>query len=85
MAESPQLQGNRRYSRHPVEAPILHGKEGVDGSSPSRQRASVKCLHSALLCCLRIEHADTFRTHLRYARRIATPRDVFLHRLLGET
>ena len=27
---------------------------------------------SALCCCLRVEHTDTFRTHFRYARRAAT-------------
>src|SRR5262249_39209059 len=31
----------------------------------------------ALCCCLFVERADTFRTHLRYARRTATSRDVF--------
>ena len=44
-----------------------------------RQRAYLKCLQSALCCCLSTEHADTFRTHLRYARRTATSRVVFRH------
>jgi len=39
----------------------------------------------ALCCCLLVERADTFRTHLRYAGRVATPRDVFRHNLPRET
>jgi hypothetical protein len=49
-----------------------------------RQRACMKCLQMALLCCLNLEHADTFRTHLRYARRIATSRDAFRHNSLAK-
>ena len=55
----------------------LHGKEGVDGSSPSE--GFEKCRKQALSCCLFVEHADTNRTHLRYARRTATSCDAFRH------
>src|SRR5215218_7831455 len=34
---------------------------------------------SALCCWLSVEHADTFRTHPRYARRTATSRGVVRH------
>ena len=56
---------------------ILHGKEGVDGSSPSE--AYLKCLQIGICCCLGFKHADPFRTHLRYARRPATSCDPFGH------
>jgi hypothetical protein len=40
-----------------------------------RQRAFGKCLQIGTSCRLHGEHADTPRTHLRYARRTPTPRD----------
>src|SRR5215211_34098 len=52
----------------------LHGKEGVDGSSPSEGLPKVPA-NRRLWCCLLVEHANTFRTHLRYARRTATSHD----------
>jgi hypothetical protein len=55
--------------------PGLDGKEGVDGSSPSE--GFVKCLQTGTSSCLFIQHADTFRTHLRDARRTATSGGVF--------
>jgi hypothetical protein len=49
-----------------------------------RQRACESGCKVALSCCLNIEHADTFRTHLRYPRRIATSPDVFRHGRRGD-
>src|SRR5918996_3279086 len=51
----------------------FHGKEGVDGSSPSE--GFTKCLQIGIYCRPPRKHADTFRTHLRYARRTAKSRD----------
>jgi hypothetical protein len=42
-----------------------------------RQRACTKALQVGISCCLLVEHADTERTHLRFARRTAALRDVF--------
>src|SRR5215208_4699678 len=42
-----------------------------------RQRTLVKYLQTTISGCLLVEHADTFRTHLRYSRRSATSRDAF--------
>jgi hypothetical protein len=65
----------RAYPRFPRRN---HGKEGVDGSSPSEGLPKVPA-NRQLCCCLSAEHADTFRTHLRYARRTATSGVVFRH------
>jgi hypothetical protein len=48
-----------------------------------RQRASEKCLQIGISCCLRLERADTFRTHFWYARRIATSGDALRHSPVG--
>ena len=60
----------------PVPPQNLHGKEGVDGSSPSEGFG--KALQIAMWRCLRGEHADTFR-HIcgtrDAARRLAAPPD----------
>jgi hypothetical protein len=72
------ISGNRALDCDPL--PIgAHGKEG--STVGVRQRAYVKCLQSALYCCLRVEHADTFRTHFWDARRTATSRDAFWRRV----
>jgi hypothetical protein len=44
-----------------------------------RQRASLKALQMRFSCCLILEQADTFRTHLRCARRTETSRDAARH------
>jgi hypothetical protein len=59
-------------------------RPGLDGKERGRRFESVRGLtqsacNSALYCCLSAEHADTFPTHLRYARRTATSRVVFRH------
>jgi hypothetical protein len=55
-----------------------NGKEGVDGSSPSEGLYEVPA-NRPLCCCLSVERADTFRTHLRYPRRTATSRGYSRH------
>jgi hypothetical protein len=51
---------------------------GQEGSTVRvRQRAFRKALQMGMLCCLNKEHADTKRTHLRFARRIATSRGAY--------
>ncbi len=66
----------RQYSR-PRCDPLrieAHGKEGVDGSSPSEGFPWSAC-KIGLCFCLCGGHADTFRTHLRHARRTAASAD----------
>ena len=62
----------RNQSRNQLPC-AAHGKEGVGGSSPPE--GLKKALQTGIWRCLNSEHADTFRTHLRYERRIVTPRD----------
>src|SRR5512132_1259705 len=59
----------RRKSIRTLRKGHLHGKERVDGLSPSE---GLDRLQMSPYCCLSVEPADTFRTRLRYARRIAT-------------
>jgi hypothetical protein len=54
----------------------LHGKEGVDGSSPSEGLPKVPANRHFVVVCFD-QQADTFRTHLRYGRRTVTSHVVF--------
>jgi hypothetical protein len=70
-----------RCTNRPVDArPFL-----IERGSTVRVRQSLEAsaCKTALSCCLSIEHADTFRTHLRYARPIATSRDPCVTRSVG--
>jgi len=53
----------------------LHGKEGVDGSSTSEGFDKVPAIRTLVLSIHSTR--ETFRTHLRYARRTATYRGAF--------
>jgi hypothetical protein len=56
----------------------LNGKEGVSGSSPEEGLPKAPANQDFVAACP-LERGDTFRTHLRYRRRIATSSDAFRH------
>ena len=71
IAASLSVQPNYRWT---VNGDLLHGKEGVDGSSPSEGLPKGPAYRH--FCCQLAQRSDTFRTHFWYARPNATSRDV---------